>query len=68
MGKILSSPAIKEGDLLSLILLGDSIREHCSDKIAEIIHKICPMINSDRFTYQKRLYALFLSGKVMVGN
>ena len=62
VGKILSSPASNEGDILTLIVLAQSIREQCGDNITEIIQKFCPVINSDRFSIQKRIYALYLVG------
>jgi hypothetical protein len=62
LAKILSSPAPKEGEVLTLTLMAKLIREQCGDKINEIIHKICLIINSDRFSHQKRIYAIYLSG------
>jgi hypothetical protein len=62
LGKILSSSGLKEGEILTLILMEKSIRMQCRDKINEIIQKVCPMITSDRLSQQKRIYAIYLLG------
>lgn len=66
LNKVLASPTVKEGEILTLLLLSQSIRENCSDQVREIIQKICPMINSDRISHQKRLYLLYLSGMMYI--
>ena len=61
--KLLSPSVISEGDMLTLLFLAKLIREQCSEKITEIIHKFCLIINSDRYSVKKRLFSIYVSGK-----
>ena len=65
MNRLITLPSVNEGDLWTVLMMVDLVKENYTNKIPDMIKRYSALIGNTRHSLKKRLYAIHLCCNVL---